>query len=1561
MLPGMNRHKVRPVTRESSRTQAEIHARLGAAALQRYVTGPADRADAEYATAMRELNLALSCLEAGDPMRANVSFDLGATRLAAHMRRCGKPCTAAAEFRQIVEQIAVGGARPDAPARQLSLYATVLDQLYDHTGDPADIDVAIDWLRRAAADRRLPEAERRRMLVGLAVQHANRGEALRAAQRRSGPGTDSWAAFETAIGLFDEVLASVDRRGDRRGDRRDGDRPADRLDAWLGQLETYYQRGGDAARDDDLDRMAAAARSLIGEMTPGYHVRTFALGRAGTALIQRIARLLGEPWDLALNSMVLSGRPDAITPAFGRVPGFGPDLELAIGALAQAVALTDPADQRHPAYTAALFSAHCLRYLAMRADRDLAEIGRLGRAVLGHPLASSGYRRQCGEWLLLVLLWRVAGPDAAQAPGPLAGWPRPSPSADGDLDTMLGLLAGFAADDGERLAVALSALFTDSVLTRAEGNLSDAELRAQYARARAAAAGLAGVPAAHAVLLLRAAEIGVQLVYRGAGREALAQEVAAAFRAARAGLPASHPLAAQAAASAAAFETAMRSPRDPAAGRPEPVGSEGNSDHVPHVPGAGSRPGNDPGGLTSPASARSGDDVPPVLDAFSMRALAAPGVGSQDLLAGTPGASAEAVAGLLARQPPGTARAAVRSVLAVARYGLWLRERTGEGLGGSLDDLRVAITELPAGHPLHARLTLLLARMLLDRAQLGGDLADADAALRLLDGLRAQAAAFPPPASLPVLLAAAGPPGLSELLAAAPAGEAGFLLDLDAADGTGRLLRGLLALGMPGLAGEAPGGDGGADLGAAVGTLRRVAGALPATDPRRPDVLSDLGLALCAAGHAVTAAEVLREAAAAAVPGGHPRQAAILLRAAAALAAAERDAARAAAMGEEDAGRRTGAGPHAPDAGTSLLTQALSGAGLTASGERSRCLYGLGAVLLLRYHRTGQAAALGDAIARLEEARAGVESVPGDPFLVPLLRALAWAHRQDAYRLGHADAAAPGHPYPAADTDPPRLPLHRSRSAGRSVLYAHAQAVLLQSGSRHALAASRAIGRDALTLAEWCIADGRPDSAVEALELGRALVLHAATVAADVPALLREAGRRDLAAAWDRETSAARGGGLDIDAVPGDLRGRVLAALRTGTADRRLLAAPSVTDIASALRAAGLDALVYLMPAAGAVRGRAVIVGADETAEECPLPGLTAGPGSAPDRLARADQDFRATRHPAADPPAGTATQRFATELNGVCDWAWTTAIGPLLRHLANVGLAADAALGRPPRLALVPIGLLGIVPWHAARRETDGEARYASADAIFTTCASARQLIDAASRRRLAPGAAPAVFVANPDGTLPGSALEADAICAALYRDAVYLGQSERTAAGGLGTPDEVLSYLPGAGRGAVRPAVLHLGCHASAGESPERSRLELAAGAVLPVSRILAQARRRERDAPGSLVVLAACTSDRTLTDHDEALTLASAFLAAGAAGAVGSRWAVNDRFTALLMFMFHRYLLRSPGDGTAAALRAAQLWMLDQDRAIPPDMPGELASIAALAIHRPYAWAAFTCHGL
>ena len=173
---------------------------------------------------------------------------------------------------------------------------------------------------------------------------------------------------------------------------------------------------------------------------------------------------------------------------------------------------------------------------------------------------------------------------------------------------MFGVLAAFAAEDGAALEPASSSLFTDFVLTRSEGSLSTAELAAEYARAREAAAGLASVPAAHAALQLRAAEIGAQLVYRGVGPAGIAREVAAAFSAAQQGLPAGHPLAREAAARAAAFEAARPAPPAPAPREPAP-----------------------PGPPAEPSLPVTADELPPVLDALGIRALAALGVGTQEL------------------------------------------------------------------------------------------------------------------------------------------------------------------------------------------------------------------------------------------------------------------------------------------------------------------------------------------------------------------------------------------------------------------------------------------------------------------------------------------------------------------------------------------------------------------------------------------------------------------------------------------------------------------------------------------------------------------------------------------------------------------------------------------------------------------------------------------------------------------------------------------------------------------------------------------------------------------
>ncbi len=159
--------------------------------------------------------------------------------------------------------------------------------------------------------------------------------------------------------------------------------------------------------------------------------------------------------------------------------------------------------------------------------------------------------------------------------------------------------------------------------------------------------------------------------------------------------------------------------------------------------------------------------------------------------------------------------------------------------------------------------------------------------------------------------------------------------------------------------------------------------------------------------------------------------------------------------------------------------------------------------------------------------------------------------------------------------------------------------------------------------------------------------------------------------------------------------------------------------------------------------------------------------------------------------------------LDTALSWVWAEATN--LRgaeELSDAEICLEPTPGGPfmvplPRMLAwecrrAPMGVLGVVPWHAARRETSGLPRYACSDVLSTTCASARQLIEAPTRPRRRISARSAVLVVNPD-------------------------KRER-----LGTYG-----------------------------GPEESKL---ADGDLPVSRIVDQARIRKPSSPGGLMVLAA-----------------------------------------------------------------------------------------------------------
>jgi len=238
----------------------------------------------------------------------------------------------------------------------------------------------------------------------------------------------------------------------------------------------------------------------------------------------------------------------------------------------------------------------------------------------------------------------------------------------------------------------------------------------------------------------------------------------------------------------------------------------------------------------------------------------------------------------------------------------------------------------------------------------------------------------------------------------------------------------------------------------------------------------------------------------------------------------------------------------------SLMAEACAVPGLTYR-ERPRMLNVLGSAMLTRYHMSRDPRDLSHAIDRLEEARRAVEQELGSPYAASVLQSLA-----SAYRI-RGDAAR-------GDVD-------RAVAIGLGALRERAGDVLLQDSDENALRAARSATSDAGEMARWFLNRGQSGPAIEALELGRGTVLHAATLGSGLAEALEDAGHADLAAEWAR--TMPRGEAADSDAV-GDLRYRIMMAIEGSQAEARLLAPPSLDEIKAALQARKVDALVYLLP-----------------------------------------------------------------------------------------------------------------------------------------------------------------------------------------------------------------------------------------------------------------------------------------------------------------------------------------------------------------------------------------------
>jgi hypothetical protein len=537
-----------------------------------------------------------------------------------------------------------------------------------------------------------------------------------------------------------------------------------------------------------------------------------------------------------------------------------------------------------------------------------------------------------------------------------------------------------------------------------------------------------------------------------------------------------------------------------------------------------------------------------------------------------------------------------------------------------------------------------------------------------------------------------------------------------------------------------------------------------------------------------------------------------------------------------------------------------------------------------------------------------------------------------------------------------------ARQAALEGLRRYAWSALFQADPADAEFTVRDAAASAVDIARQCLVDNDPGDAIRALDAGRGLILFAATELRSITTRLDAAGRPDLSHRW--RVAVGSGG---PDRIPPGLRREVLAVV-SGGGSSALLDPPSLPEIQSALATLDADALVYLVPGAAPGSGAAVIAPVRGAPSFITLPSLLLDDEVDVERylaaLVHRDAVLADPRSGAPGTPRDlvltSAESRFLGSLDGLCDWAWRAAVGPLLeRYFAG---RVSPTGGRPPRIVLVPVGNLARIPWQAARRR---DGRYAVELAAFSQTVSARMLCDSAARSPVPLGPL-GLVVGDPDTAgeatdLVAARAEAYAVHRTFYPGARYVGRRPDGSPGrsGPGSGADVRAWLtsdrPGAG------AMLHLACHGVVQADPTdtSSYLLLAGRDRLTAEELVGLLAAVPERALG-LVVLAACRTGVSGRGYDEAYSLGTALLAGGVRSVLSTQWGIPDRATSVLMFMFHHFLVteRRPAWD---ALRRAQLWMLDPRRQPPERMPPPLRRhLADTDPTQVAAWAGFVHWG-
>lgn len=296
-----------------------------------------------------------------------------------------------------------------------------------------------------------------------------------------------------------------------------------------------------------------------------------------------------------------------------------------------------------------------------------------------------------------------------------------------------------------------------------------------------------------------------------------------------------------------------------------------------------------------------------------------------------------------------------------------------------------------------------------------------------------------------------------------------------------------------------------------------------------------------------------------------------------------------------------------------------------------------------------------------------------------------------------------------------------------------------------------------------------------------------------------------------------------------------------------------------------------------------------------------------------------------------------------VTQWLWDAVMGPLLAEACDLSA-----------LTLVPCGLLGLLPLHAAwtpdaTRPTG--RRYALDDILLTYTLNARATAAAHILASYVP-ARGVLAVDDPRpadaGPLPYSALE----CAAALQgaqDPMWLRHEQAT--------------KPAVTEALRACSLVHLSCHGEANLGEPLDSALLLSGDRLTL--------RDLTDLNGiRLAVLSACETARIGGRlPDEMIGFPAAFLVSGVPSVVGSLWSVPSAATAELIARFYANS-REAGLGFGEALRQAQQAVRDSMTAEKrsffeehfPERPVPVLHPAAGSrpYAQPYHWAAFTYYG-